>query len=102
MGTDVVYYSSAETAKMIRQELKMLFPTVKFSVRKTSHSAIAVSFEGTRLLGEAVNKLVSKYRGGYFDGQTDSMNYITHNVNGQRVSYGADFIFVYLTDVDAV
>lgn len=102
MGTDVVFYSSAETAKMIRQELKMLFPTVKFSVRKTSGSAIAVSFEGTRLLGEAVTKLVSKYRGGYFDGQTDSMNYITHDVNGQRVSYGADFIFVYLTDVDAV
>jgi hypothetical protein len=97
----ITYYSSTETAKIIRQELKMIFPTVKFSVRKTGHNSIAVSFTGTKLLGEAVNKLVSKYRGGYFDGMTDSMNYITHMVNDKPVSYGADFIFVYLTDVDA-
>jgi hypothetical protein len=98
---ETIYYSSTETAKLIRQHLKMVFPTVKFSVRKTSGSAITVSFEGTRLLGEAVNKLVSKYRGCDFDGMTDSKNYLTHEVNGQKVSYGADFIFVYLTDVEA-
>lgn len=97
---ETIYYSSTETAKLIRQHLKMVFPTVKFSVRKDGGS-ITVSFEGTRLLGEAVNKLVSKYRGCDFDGMTDSKSYVTHEVNGQKVSYGADFIFVYLTDVDA-
>jgi hypothetical protein len=96
---ETIYYSSTETAKLIRQELKQKFPAVKFSVRKTSYSAIAVAFEGTREQGDAVNILVRKYRGGEFDGQTDSMNYITHEVNGQRVSYGANFIFVYLDEI---
>ena len=97
---ETIYYSSTETAKLIRQHLKMVFPSVKFSVRKDGGS-ITVSFEGTRLMGDAVNALVREYRGGDFDGMTDSMNYVTHEVNGQKISYGANFIFVYLTEIAA-
>lgn len=97
---ETTYYTAKETAQLIRQHLKMVFPTVKFSVRTRNHRVVEVAFTGTRLAGEAVNKLVQQYRGGNFDGMTDSMNYIKHNVNGKPVSYGADFIFVYLDDID--
>ena len=93
---ETIYYTATETAKLIRKELKMIFPTIKFSIKKSSGSAIWVSFQGTSLQGEAVNALVRKYRGCDFDGMTDSKNYLTHEVNGQKISYGADFIFVHL------
>ena len=96
---ETIYYSATETAKMIRKELKMNFPAIKFSVKQSSGGAIWVSFKGTSLQGEAVNALVRKYRGCDFDGMTDSKNYLTHEVNGQKVSYGADFVFVQLEKV---
>lgn len=99
---ETIYYTATETAKLIRKELKMLFPTVKFSVRTESRGTIYVSFTGTKLLGEAVNNLVRKYRGCDFDGMTDSKNYITHELaDGRKVKYGSDFIFVFLSDIDS-
>ena len=94
------YISATDTGKLIRAELKTEFPNIKFSVRKESGSmtcAIWVTFDGTREQGESVNALLRKYRGGDFDGMTDSYNSISHNVNGEQVQYGADYVFLSLT-----
>ena len=98
---ETIYYSATETAKFIRKELKMVFPTIKFSIRTQSRGTIYISFTGTKLAGDAVNQLVKKYRGCDFDGMTDSKNYITHEVEGRKVNYGSDFIFVFLTDIES-
>ena len=91
---EATYYSATETAKLIRKELKAVFPWIKFSVRKSGHNSIRVGFTGTPDEGHMVNLLVREFRGCDFDGMTDSKNYLAHEKNGQRIYYGADFIFV--------
>lgn len=91
---ETIYYSATETAKLIRKELKQVFPWLKFSVKKTGYNSIRVTFTGTPDEGHMVNLLVRQYRGCDFDGMTDSKNYIRHEKDGKRISYGADFIFV--------
>ena len=88
------YINTADTAKLIRTELKAKYPAIKFSVRKERFNVIAINFDGTADTQNEIYRLVEKYRGGDFDGMTDSFNPITHEVNGERVSYGADYIQV--------
>jgi hypothetical protein len=93
----ITYISATETAKLIRKELKESFPNTKFSVRKESGSmtcAIWITFDGTADQSRQVENLVRKYRGGDFDGNSDSFDSITHKVNGEEIQYGADYIFV--------
>lgn len=88
------YFTATETAKIVRAALKNEFPGVKFSVRKTGYNSIRVEVAGGRELANKVEELVINYRGADFDGMTDCKNFVTHIVNGERVQYGADFIFV--------
>lgn len=94
---ETIYYTATETAKMIRAELKVKFPGVKFSVRKSSSSCIWVSFNGTHLMGDLVNATVQNFRGADFDGMTDSESTTYHELHGDRVHFGSRYIFL---DVD--
>lgn len=63
----------AAAAKAIRNELKAIFPTIKFSVTSESFSmgnAVRISWTDGATT-EQVDKIVSKYQYGYFDGMND-------------------------------
>lgn len=61
------------TAKAIRNELKKSFPSISFSVRSSSFAGgNSVSIEWTNgPIYDEVNKIVSKYQYGHFDGMQD-------------------------------
>jgi hypothetical protein len=93
MGT---YISVADTAKLIRKDLAQAFPGVKFSVRSKSYSggaSIDVHYTDGPTYA-AVERIAKRYEGATFDGMTDYKGGVEHEWNGQRVHFGADFIFV--------
>lgn len=71
--TDKTYFSCAETAKLIRVDLKKAFPGVKFSVRSSVYAggaSIDVSWtDGPSQ--KAVEGVAKVYAGGGFDGMID-------------------------------
>jgi len=90
------YLSCAETAKLVRAALKESFPGVKFSVKSSVYSggaSINVSYvDGPSY--DQVKSIVSAFEGGYFDGMTDYKGINYNSLDGQKVRFGADFIFV--------
>jgi hypothetical protein len=65
--------SVAETAKLVRAELKREFPGVKFSVRSSSYSGGAsIDVRWTDgPTGKDVDRVLKPYEGARFDGMTD-------------------------------
>ena len=88
------YYSVAETAKLLRKALKEAFPDVKFSVRSRSYSggaSIGVSWrDGPNT--DQVETVAHIFRGSYFDGSIDYKGSRFVMIDGQMVSFGADYI----------
>jgi len=89
-----VRYTTVETAKLIRAELKAAFPTIKFSVRKEHYGVLNISFDGTKEIKEAVDQIAAKYECGSFDGMTDSHDYSSKRVGELLIDYSTRFIFV--------
>jgi hypothetical protein len=92
--TTEIRYTTVETAKLIRAELKAQFPTIKFSVRKEHYGVLNISFDGTKEIKEAVDVIAAKYECGSFDGMTDCMNYSSKRVGDLLIDYSTRFIFV--------
>jgi len=89
-----VYISVADTAKLVRAALKAAFPGITFSVRSKSYSggaSIRVHWTDG-LTEEQVERVTFPYRGATFDGMIDLKSYVIHEVDGQRIHYGADYI----------
>lgn len=90
------YLSCAETAKLVRAALKESFPGVKFSVKSSVYSggaSINVKYTDGPAY-EQVKAVVGMFEGSYFDGMTDYKGSNYGSLDGQEVSFGADFIFV--------
>lgn len=90
------YLTCAETAKLIRTALKASFPGVVFGVRSSTYSggaSIRVSYEDGPAL-EDVQSIACAFSGADFDGMQDLKTYRDSTLNGEPVSFGADFIFV--------
>ena len=88
-------YSCAETAKLVRIALKARFPSVKFSVRSSTYSmgaSIDVSWTDGPSSKE-VEPITSQFTGASFDGMIDLKSYHDTEWQGQRVHFGADYIF---------
>jgi hypothetical protein len=89
------YYSTTETAKLIRSTLKQAFPGIKFSVRSDKYaggSSIRVSWiDGPTQ--KDVDAIASGFSGSGFDGMTDCKHNKDNTLNGEAVSFGVDFIF---------
>lgn len=89
------YISCADTAKLIRQALKESFPGIKFSVRSSTYSggaSIRVSWvDGPN--SAQVEAVAGVFQGAYFDGMTDFKGSRYAMIDGQQVSFGADFLF---------
>lgn len=84
---------AAQAASLIRKELKEKFPQIKFSVRSENYSggnSIGINYENGVPASE-VEKVVSKYKDGHFDGMTDMYEYSSNPKNLPRANY----VFVY-------
>jgi hypothetical protein len=103
MTEDTKYYSTTETAKLVREALKgfkFQYPGVKFSVRSHLYaggSSIQVGWTDGPLARE-VDAVVKRFEGATFDGMIDLKSYVTAtetDEDGQtvKVSYGADWVF---------
>jgi hypothetical protein len=99
--TQTVYISVADTAKLVRKAIKAVYPTQKVSVRSRSYAGgasidVTVPLNSTLTDTEiAEMKIIARqFQGANFDGMTDSMSYHDSFLDGQRVSFGADFIHV--------
>lgn len=88
------YFSCAETAKLVRRELKSNFPGVKFSVRSSVYAGGA-SIDVEWLDGPSrtsVEKVVKQFQGAIFDGMTDSTTYVKSEWEGEEVRFGSDYV----------
>ena len=86
------YLSCAETAKLIRQALKEAFPEIKFSVRSSVYSGGA-SIRVNWNEGPTSDQVKAIADAG-FDGMQDLKTYKRKTLNGEPVSFGADYVFV--------
>lgn len=76
---DKTYLTTAETAKLVRKELKKNFPGVKFSVRSDGN-ALRIEYTDGPLSSE-VKKITDAYSGAGFDGMVDYEYYKSHYYN---------------------
>lgn len=91
-----VYVSCADTAKLIRKALKEAFPEVKFSVKSSVYAggaSIRINWSEGPTKGQ-VEAVGNRFKGADFDAMTDSKSYRGHAMDGQPISFGADFIFI--------
>lgn len=94
--------SCADTAKLIRKELKSVFPDVKFSVRSSVYSggaSIRVNWTDGPFITE-VERIAKRYEGASFDGSIDLKSYNEDTLmafNDKElpilVSFGSDYVF---------
>jgi hypothetical protein len=89
------YLSCAETAKLIRKALKEAFPEVKFSVRSSVYAGGAsINVDWTEgPTTKQVERVAKTFAGAYFDGMTDYKGGYSCAIDGEPVSFGADFVF---------
>lgn len=87
-----IYYTTSETAKLIKAELKATFPGYKFSVTKPHYGTISI--ECASEIRSQVEAIAQNYECGSFDGMTDSMSYSNKIVDGVEINYSTNFIFV--------
>jgi len=98
----VTRFSTTDTAKLIRKEVKHYFPNVKFTVRSHSYSggsSINVSWVDGPTSKE-VDLVVKRFEGASFDGMIDLKSYkpsvftiLEGSTLPVEVSYGVDFVF---------
>lgn len=89
------YLSCAETAKLVRQALKESFPGVTFGVRSKTYSggaSITVHWIDGPTSGQ-VDAVAKRFEGASFDGMIDLKSYHDGMLDGQRVHFGADYVF---------
>lgn len=90
------FINCTETAKIVRQILKESFPGVKFRVRSSTYAngaSIQINWDGAPNWRQ-VASITDKLEGSYFDGLIDYKGSIHHMMDGEMVSFGADFIHV--------
>jgi hypothetical protein len=94
--------SCADTAKLIRADLKTNYPHVKFSVRSSVYSggaSIRVSWVDGPFIDD-VERIAKRYEGASFDGSIDLKSYkpdtlmaFAGSETPVLVSFGSDYVF---------
>ena len=88
------YVDVAQTARLLRTQLRRTFPGVSFSVRSHRYAggaSVNVSLNDARVDTQAVRDVADTFQACDFDGNTDSTLF-RPAVNGVR--YGAHYVFV--------
>jgi len=95
--THTTSLTCAQTAKLLRQALKEVFCTTKFSVRSASYAGGAsIDVHWTDgPTGAQVQTICNRFEGADFDGMQDLKTPKKHVVKGQRIHYGADCVFAH-------
>ncbi len=84
------YATAADSAKLVRADLKAAWPGVKFSVRSERSNVNVEWTDGPTT--KQVEVLLGKFEMGYFDGMDDSYKYTsTYIVDG--VDYSVKYLF---------
>lgn len=80
---------SAQCAKIIKKELKMKYPNIKFSVNSSNFAggnSVNISYNDA-IPSSEIEKIINKYKDGQFDGMTDCYNYSPNPLNIPRAKY---------------
>jgi len=88
------FLSVTEVAKLVRQALKEAFPDIRFGVRSSRYAggaSLSVSWRDGPNEAQ-VTSITDRFRGSYFDGTTDYQGSRYSMIDGQLVSFGADYI----------
>lgn len=88
------YISVADTAKLVRKALKENFAGIKFSVRSSSYAggaSIRVEWLDGPCMKD-VDKTVKQFEGATFDSSIDLKSYVHHEIDGEEVHFGADYV----------
>lgn len=95
------YISGPETSKMLKQALKSAFPGVTFSVRYKSYSggsSISIHYKDGPTT-KRVEAITDQFERCGFDGMQDLKTYLPPcDLNGELVTFGADYISVSRSD----
>lgn len=81
--------TAAQAAKMIRQELKKAFPSIKFRVTSENYSmgdSVNIHWNDGATT-EQVEAITAKYQYGSFDGMTDSYDYTNKRADIPQAKY---------------
>ncbi|BAP87822.1 uncharacterized protein E1O_06910 [Burkholderiales bacterium GJ-E10] len=91
----MIYFSTAETAAIIRKSLKEAFAGIKFSVRSSVYSGgSSISVRWTDGPSEEqVRGVVGHLCGGYFDGSIDYAGSVYHMQEGKEIRLENDHLF---------
>jgi hypothetical protein len=87
--------STADTAKLIRSALKAAFPGTSFQVRSKSYaggSSIDVHWTDGPTQGQVL-AVTNPFEGATFDAMQDLKESRIVEVNGEKIRYGADYVF---------
>lgn len=89
------FLTCAETARLVRQALREAFPGFRFGVRsKTYAGGASINVEWVDGPATAdVNAIVRRFEGAYFCGMTDYKGQVYNELDGEAVTFGADYIF---------
>jgi len=96
------YISTTDTAKLIRKTLKESFPGQKFSVRSKSYSggsSIRVEWIGGPSCKQ-VEEVAAIFHGAGFDPMQDLKTHHDNMMNGEVVTFGADYVFFTRDETD--
>jgi hypothetical protein len=88
------YIDTKDCAKLVRRALREAFPDVKFSVRSSVYangSSVHVNWTDGPTQAQ-VQYVAKRYEGASFDGMIDLKSYHDSELDGERVSFGADFV----------
>lgn len=99
------YITLTETAKMIRETLKVAFPRTKFSVRSKSYSGgCSITAHWTDgPTSKQMAAILNRFEGKGFDGMTDCSYYCgKRTYKGQPIEFCGAYIFGSRTISDAV
>ena len=95
---ETLEFTTTETAKLIRKELKNAFAGIKFSVtcdKYAGGASIWITYDkSTGISQDAVRAIADKFESQKFDGSTDSTSYVTSEIDGVPVRYGSHFVIV--------
>jgi len=91
---ETTYISATDTAKLVRAELKATFSGVKFAVQKRHFSLWVTIPANAEVTTDQVREITDRFEGAEFDGSQDLKSYKKVIVNGERIQYEVDFIFV--------
>lgn len=94
--TNIRTIEETQVAKLIRKVLKDKFPGAKFSVKTHKYSggsSIDVSYtDGPALTN--VEHFIADFHGASFDGMIDLKEYHVSELEGEKVSFANDFLFI--------